>query len=197
MSGITIVGTGNMGTQIHSLLERGGASVHTVTKSDDATLDDDVVILAVPYEALGDIVDKYRDQLRGKVVVDITNPLDFDTFAALKVPAGSSASAELQDALPDSHVLKAFNTTFAATLDTGKVGGAETTTVLVAGDDAAAKQSLIDAVTRAGIDAVDAGPLARAHELEAIGFLQLTLAHDDEIDWSSGFALLTHANGSS
>lgn len=190
MPSFTIFGTGAMGTAIGDLLTAGGASVTYVTKSDDATLGDDIVVLAVPYEALGEIAGQYRDQLAGKIVVDITNPLDFGTFDSLKVPAGSSAAAELAGRLPDSAIVKAFNTTFAATLS-GKQVGPNTTTVLVAGDDDQAKQALIDAVSAAGVDAMDAGALARAHELEALGFLQLTLANAEKISWSGGFGVVS------
>lgn len=102
MASITIFGTGGMGTAIGQLLTGGGSTVQYVTKSDDTTITDDIVILAVPYESLESIVDEYRDQLVGKTVVDITNPLDFETFDALKVPVDSSAAAGLQSALPDS-----------------------------------------------------------------------------------------------
>ena len=190
MPGVTIFGSGAMGTAIDELLTSSGVTTTHVSKDDDATIDDDVVVLAVPYEALNEIVDGYRDQLVGKTVVDITNPLDFDTFDALKVPAGSSAAAELQRKLPDSAVLKAFNTTFAATL-TSKQVGPNTTTVLVAGNDAAAKRVLIDAISAGGVDAIDAGSRARARELEAIGFLQLTLANSEKIDWSGGFGVVS------
>ena len=70
----------------------------------------------------------------------------------------------------------------------GTVGGAPTT-VLVAGDDADAKAALVAAVQAGGLKAVDAGSLARAHELEALGFLQLTLAAAEKITWTGGFTL--------
>ena len=80
-------------------------------------------------------------------------------------------------------MLKAFNTTFAATLASKTVGD-KPTTVLIAGDDAEAKATLADAITAGGVQAVDAGGLNRAHELEALGFLQLTLAAErqDQLD---------------
>lgn len=189
MASVTIFGTGAMGTAIGDLLAGGDTQVRHVSRSDDATLTDDIVVLAVPYESLDEIARKYRDQLSGKIVVDITNPLDFDTFDSLKVPAGSSAAAQLQNALPDATVLKAFNTTFSATLESKRVGP-NTTTVLVAGDDSAAKNTLISAIAAADVNAMDAGPLERAHELEALGFLQLTLANDKKIDWSGGFGVV-------
>ncbi len=189
MTGVTIFGTGNMGTAIGDALAGGGASVRHVGSSDDAAIADDIVVLAVPYEALDDVARQYGDRLDGRIVVDITNPVDFDTFDSLKVPAGSSAAAELQAALPDARVIKAFNTNFAQTLGDKQVGPV-TTTVLGAGDDADAKRALIDAVTAGGLDAIDVGPLARAHELEAIGFLQISLAANEKIGWSAGFGVV-------
>lgn len=190
MISTTIFGSGNMGSAIDGLLSAAGGSVQHVGKSERATIEGDLVILAVPYEGLAEIARDYADQLGGRIVVDITNPLDFETFDRLEVPADSSAAAELQAALPDARVVKAFNTDFAATLESKQVGS-ETTTVLVAGDDANAKEQLIDTVQAIGLAAIDAGPLARARELEALGFLQLALANDEKITWSGGFSLAT------
>jgi predicted dinucleotide-binding enzyme len=85
-------------------------------------------------------------------------------------------------------VLKAFNTNFAATLATGKVGDQDTT-VLIAGDDADAKALLADVVRSGGVEAIDAGALSRARELESLGFLQLTLAVGEKVGWTGGFGV--------
>ncbi|WP_299169805.1 NADPH-dependent F420 reductase [uncultured Arthrobacter sp.] len=190
MTSFTIFGKGNMGGAIASVVAAGGSSVeHIDSSSTGATVNGDVVVLAVPYPALKDIVAQYGDQLSGKIVVDITNPLNFETFDSLVVAADSSAAAELASALPSSKVVKAFNTNFAATLGSKTVGQNQTT-VLIAGDDTDAKNTLADAVKAGGVDAVDSGSLARARELEALGFLQLTLAASEKIQWTSGFALV-------
>ena len=84
------------------------------------------------------------------------------------VPADSSAAQELAALLPSSAVLKAFNTNFAATLATGSIAGV-VPTVLIAGDDEGAKGALAAVVTAGGLNAVDAGALKRARELEALG----------------------------
>jgi predicted dinucleotide-binding enzyme len=189
MTTITIFGNGNMAQGIGGVLARGGVSIQYVGSADRAAqIQGDIVVLAVPYPALAQIAADYADQLDGKTVVDLTNPLDFATFDALVVPSDSSAAAELQAAIPGAHVVKAFNTTFAATLIAGTVG-AQKATVLVAGDDTAAKQALIAAVQAGGLDAMDAGALSRARELEALGFLQLTLAASEKVGWNAGFAL--------
>jgi predicted dinucleotide-binding enzyme len=189
MTNVTIFGTGNMGSAIAGVLAAGGASVDHIGTEGTGTITGDVVVLAVPYAAIADITAKYADQLAGKIVVETTNPLDFSTFDSLVVADGSSATAELAAALPSSKVLKGFNTTFAATLATKKVGDLATT-VLIAGDDDAAKQTVVELITAGGVQAIDAGALSRAHELEALGFLQLTLAAGEKINWTGGFGLV-------
>lgn len=189
MTNVTIFGSGNMGSAIANLFTAGGAKVQQIGSDGVGTVTGEVVVLAVPYPALQQIVASHGDQLAGKVVVDISNPLDFSTFDSLVVPDGSSATAELAAALPSAKVLKAFNTNFAATLASKKIGDL-TTTVLIAGDDESAKQALASLVTAGGLEAIDAGSLKRAHELEALGFLQLTLAASEKIDWTGGFGVI-------
>jgi predicted dinucleotide-binding enzyme len=190
MATFTIIGTGTMANAIGGVLAEGGSDVAYVGKGEvgSAALTGDIVILAVPYAAVGEIIAAYGEQLAGKTVVDITNPLNFETFDSLVVPAGSSAAAEVQAKLPASKVLKAFNTTFAATLTARQVGGMATT-VLIAGDDTNAKDALAAAIEAGGVKAIDAGSLVRAHELEALGFLQLTLAVGEKLGWTGGFAV--------
>jgi NADPH-dependent F420 reductase len=190
MTHISIIGTGNMGQAIAALAVKGGNTVEEFNESNvDEVATGDIVVLAVPYPAVADVIAKRADQLAGKIVVDITNPLNFATFDSLTVPADGSAAAEIAAALPQSRVLKAFNTTFAATLSSGSVGSVPTP-VLIAGDDAEAKALLAGVVTAGGLKAIDAGALSRARELEAFGFLQLTLAVGEKISWTGGFGVL-------
>jgi NADPH-dependent F420 reductase len=189
MAHVTILGTGNMGQAIAGVVTAGGSTVQLLGASDAATpVTGDIVILAVPYPAVAEVLATRGDSLAGKVVVDITNPLDFQTFDSLTVAADGSATAEIAAALPDSRVLKAFNTTFAATIASGAVGS-ETTTVLIAGDDADAKGLLAEVVTAGGLRAIDAGSLRRARELEAMGFMQITLAVAEKVSWAGGFGI--------
>ena len=66
-----------------------------------------------------------------------------------------------------------------------------TTTVLIAGDDADAKSVVAGIVTSGGLKAIDAGPIERARELEAIGFLQITLAAAEKVSWTGGFGVVS------
>ena len=189
MAHLSILGTGNMGQAIAAVAGRGGHTVQLLGQDDtDTQVTGDIVVLAVPSPAISAVLAQRGESLAGKVVVDITNPLNFETFDSLTVPADSSATAEIAAALPKSRVLKAFNTTFASTLAKGTVGPL-TTTVLIAGDDADAKSTLADIVTSGGLNAIDAGVLKRARELEAVGFLQLTLAANEKVSWTGGFGV--------
>lgn len=191
MANVTIFGDGNMGSAIAGVLTTGGATVNYITTADNGagTVTGDIVILAVPHPALDSIVSTYGDQLAGKTVVEISNPLNVETFDSLTVAADSSAAAELAAALPSAKVLKAFNTNFAATL-ASKTVGPNPTTVLIAGDDADAKAELAAVVTAGGLQAVDAGSLRRAAELESLGFLQITLAASEQLGWTGGFGVV-------
>ena len=189
---ITIIGTGNMARGIATRALAGGHSVtllaresvnaeslagelsgdvHAGTVGD--ALGGDVVVLAIPYGAIDDVVDRYGDQLSSKTVVDITNPVDFSSFAPLSVEAGSAA-AEIAQKAPGAKVVKAFNTTFASTLASGDVAG-QPLDVFVASDDEEAKANVRDLIESGGLRAVDAGGLARAHELEALGYLHMAV----------------------
>jgi predicted dinucleotide-binding enzyme len=205
MASVSIIGIGNMGSAIARLARAAGASVQvidpdkaqaeTLAGDSGATatpvgseLTGDIVVLAVGYPALEDVIDTYGGQLSGRIVVDITNPVDMNTFDSLVVPADRSSAALLAERVPGARVLKAFNTNFASTLVSGTIGGAPTT-VLVAGDDADAKAALIELVRAGGLQAEDAGSLKRAREMEALGFLQIGLAASQRIGWTGGFAI--------
>jgi NADPH-dependent F420 reductase len=189
---VTIIGTGNMARGIATRALAGGNGVTLVgterekaqALADDLPgdvragsvgdpLEGDIVVLAIPYGAIGDVVGRYRDQLEGRVVVDITNPLDFESFTPIAVEAGSAAQ-EVADGAPGAKVAKAFNTTFAGTLVEGQVRG-EPLDVLITSDDEDAKRAVSKLVSDGGLRPVDAGPLARAHELEALGYLHMAL----------------------
>lgn len=205
MSKVTVIGVGNIGSTVAAIAAKGGAVVQLLGRDQEKvaaaaqqagatagqvgdTLTGDIVVLAVPYPALAVLAEQYEGQFDGKILVDVTNPIDFATFDSLTVPADSSAAAELQALVPAAKVVKAFNTNFAATLATAKVGENDTT-VLIAGDDDEAKQALVEVITAGGVNAVSAGSLKRARELEALGFLQLTLAAQEIVGWTGGFAV--------
>ena len=189
---ITIIGTGNMARGIATRALEGGHGV-TVLGTDRAKaealaaelpgearagevgdpLTGDVVVLAVWYQAVADVLNRYGDQLDGKVVVDITNPVDTETYAPLTVEAGSVAQ-EIANAVPGAKVVKAFNTTFAGTLVEGKVADTPLD-VFIASDDEEAKSAVSQLAADGGLRAIDVGPLALAHQLEGVGYVNMAI----------------------
>ena len=187
---ITIFGKGNMGQAIGKNFAEAGNTVQYYGSKDTAQQLGDIVVMAVPYPALAALAKQYQAELAGKIVVDITNPLNFETWDELVVPADSSAAQQLQKLLPESKVLKAFNTNFAATLQSGKIGELPTT-VLVAGDDEDAKAAFKSVLASSALRVLNAGKLKRAREMEATGFLQMTLAASEQIGWDGGFGVVS------
>lgn len=195
--GITIIGAGNMARGIGTRLVAAGESLtlfdRTPSKAAEladelrakakpgATVQaapagsapqDDIVVLALYYPAEKEVANQYRDQLTGKIVVEITNPLNA-SFDDLATSPGVSAAEEIAWMLPDSKVVKAFNTTFAATLVEGEVAG-QPLDVFLAGDDAEAKARLAKILQAAGLRPLDVGPLKRSRQLEGLGLLHIT-----------------------
>ena len=186
---ITIFGKGNMGQAIGKNFAEAGNNVQYYGSKDTAQQLGNIIVMAVPYPALAALAKQYQAELAGKIVVDITNPLNFETWDELVVPADSSAAQQLQKLLPESKVLKAFNTNFAATLQSGKIGELPTT-VLVAGDDEDAKETFKSALASSALRVLNAGKLKRAREMEATGFLQMTLAASEQIGWDGVFGVV-------
>jgi hypothetical protein len=205
---ITIVGAGNMGRGIGMRAIAGGHEVEIVDRDPaearrladelggsatalepDAPFGGEVVVLAVYYPGIKEAAQQYRDRLAGKVVVDITNPVDTQTWDRLATELGSSSAEELAQVVPEgTPVVKAFNTTFAGTLVEGEVDG-QPLDVLIAGDDEAAKQKISQLVSDGGLRPIDVGPLTRAQQLEHLGLLHISLQQPRELGFGSTIKL--------
>src|SRR5215210_1183093 len=169
---ITIIGTGNMARGIATRALAGGNTV-TLLGTERAKAE------ALAAELTGDVRPGevgdalYGDQLDGKVLVDITNPVDLETYAPLTIEAGSVAQ-EIAASVPGAKVVKAFNTTFAGTLVDGDAAG-QPLDVFIAGDHEGAKNAVKELAEGGGLRVIDAGPLALAHHIEAMGYLHMAV----------------------
>ena len=189
---LTIIGAGNMGRAIATRAATAGHEVQVIDRDpaeaeslaqelggsaqageQGGELTGDVVVFALYYPGILDAVGEHRDALAGKVVVDISNPVDFETFD--RRATETSAAEEIAERLPEgARVVKAFNTTFANTVREGQVDG-QTLDVFLAGDDDGAKRQVASLVESIGLRAIDTGPLRRARQLEELGLLHMTL----------------------
>lgn len=207
---ITIIGNGNMAKGIATRLVSGGhkvtihahdddkgnelvAHLKTVNPSADVSIAtvgssvDDIVILATPYTETEAIAKQY-DGFAGKTVIDITNPVDFNTFQLIPEP-GQSGAQEIAKLLPQATVVKAFNTTLAGALEAGKIDGKELD-VFIAGDDETAKKQASELIKSSGMRPIDVGPLANARHLEGFGLIQMAVQDQIGTNWMSSLKFL-------
>lgn len=159
------------------------------SQSLDQPIMGEVVVLAVPYIAAGSVIGRLRSQLSGKVVVDVTNPVN-ETFNNLITPYGSSAAEQIARQVPSGAALvKAFNTTFARTLVAGTVAG-KPLDVFVAGDDGGAISTVVTLVRDGGMRPVVVGPLARSRQLEQLALLGILIQQPLGLRFQSAWKLL-------
>jgi 8-hydroxy-5-deazaflavin:NADPH oxidoreductase len=204
---MTIIGTGNMARGITTRALAGGNRVTLLGTSIEKAqalagelsgdvhagevgdpLSGEMVVLAVWYQAVDDVLRRYEGGLDGKVVVDITNPVDTETYAPLSIEAGSVAQ-EIAARVPGAKVVKAFNTTFAGTLVEGQVAG-EQLDLLFASDDEEAKRAVARLASDGGMRPIDVGPLTLAHNLEALGYLNMAIQPTLGTNYGSAFKII-------
>jgi predicted dinucleotide-binding enzyme len=193
MSTISIIGTGSMAAAIGGLAVKAGHTVEVMSRDAakaralaeqfgvgattgtfGAAPAGDMVILAVPYAAVLDVLQQYGEALAGKLLVDITNPVAAD-HTSLVTPGDSSGAQEIAKAAPaDAVVVKAFNTQFSHVLAAGPAEG-RPLDVFIAGDDAAAKAPVSAFIESLGLRPMDTGPLSMARTLEHVCLLSLGL----------------------
>ncbi|MDB5655661.1 MAG: oxidoreductase [Tardiphaga sp.] len=193
MSTISIIGSGGMAAAIGGLAAKAGHTVEVMSRDTakaralaaqvgagattgtfGAAPAGDIVILAVPYAAVLDVVRQYGEKLAGKVLVDITNPVASDHMSFV-TPADSFGAQEISKVAPaDAEVVKAFNTLFSHVLAAGPVRG-HALDVFIAGDDAPAKARVSAFIESLGLRAMDTGPLPMARTLEHVCLLSLGL----------------------
>jgi predicted dinucleotide-binding enzyme len=210
---VTILGAGNMARAIAARMLAGGNSVTLLDRDPGkaqavagdlgaqakqgatvraaalgSPLADPVVVSALFYQVAREVIGSYKDQLGGRILVDISNPVNA-TYDDLATAPGTSAAEELAKIAQDARVVKAFNTTFAGLLAQGHVGGMPLD-VFIAGDDAQAKATVARLIEEGGQRVFDAGPLRRARQLEGLGLLNITLQSSVAKPWMSGVKMV-------
>lgn len=204
---IAIIGAGNVGRALATSFARAGHSVtltsrdpehagtvasetrtRVATSNAEAAAAAEVVVLAIPAGSLEAVAAEIRDAARGKIVVDPTNRMAFGPTGPT-IDSGESNAERLAALLPDSHVVKAFNTLFASHQADPIADGVQLDG-FVAADDAAAKATVLELVRSMGLNPVDVGSLARAQQLEQLAFLNIALNVVGNGSWTSGWKLV-------
>jgi predicted dinucleotide-binding enzyme len=203
---ISIIGSGNVGKALATSSVRAGHQVtlsaanpdhaaeaakaigaQAARSNTEAVKDAELVIVAVPYDKLGDVFRGLGSSVDGKVVIDTSNHVDLENPAA--VLSELSNAEEIQKRHAKVLVTKAFNYAFASRMADPTVKGNKLDG-FVAGDDQAAKDKVLQFVESIGFRPVDAGPLVMARVLEHMALLNISLQIRHGWPWQNGWKLV-------
>jgi hypothetical protein len=204
---ISIIGAGNVGKALSTAFVRAGHTVTIASRDPEdagavaaatgatvatsnaaAAAAGDIVVLAIPVTSFVDVAADIAPAVAGKPVVDVTNRIGFGANGP-EIDTSSSNAEALAALLPEANVVKAFNTLFGSNMADPITGGVQLDG-FVAGDDEAAKASVLELVGSIGLHSVDVGPLLRARQLEGLSFLNMTLNIVNGGTWQSGWKLV-------
>lgn len=151
--------------QISEQLEH-NSIVHGMSNNEAAKACD-IAVLSVPYASHATTLKSVKSALEGKILIDVTVPLDPDDYRKIRFPSGKSAGEEAQELMGDNvRVVSAFQNISFSSLK--KLDKPFHTDVLVSGNDADAKQQVIALAEAIGLRAFDAGPIQNAIAAEAL-----------------------------
>jgi len=199
---VAMIGAGNVGQALTKASDGAGHSVTiaatsreeaqeaarevggtAVGSNREAVANADLVILAVPFDAVESIVGELGNEIDGTVIIDVTNKFDPAELS------GPSNAERIQQMASNARVVKAFNTILASKQADPSIDGVQLDG-FVAGDDTEAKSSVLEFVQSLGFKPINAGPLAMARALEGMGVLNISLNMNNGWPWQTGWKLL-------
>ena len=197
---VAVIGTGNVGGVLANKLAEKCHDVIVAASSADsareavrdvdcraadtpaaAAREAEAVILAVPAGALDEVAGEIRTHVAGKPVVDVSN-------GPKAIQEGESLAEELQERLPEAHVVKAFNSAFASKM-ADPFDGDRPLDGFIAGNDEAAKQAVASLVKDVGFEPLDVGDLKHARTLEGMAWINISLNMERGWPWQSAWRL--------
>jgi NADPH-dependent F420 reductase len=206
---IAVIGTGNVGSTLGRRWAQGGHQViygsrepdsprvsklvqdcgpnAAAASSSQAAAGAEVVVLATPWDATQAAVEAAGD-LRGKIVVDCTNPFS-GTSRALGGGQANSGGELVAQWAAGARVVKAFNTTGAGNMADPAYGDMAAT-MFICGDNPQARATVSGLAAELGFEVVDAGPLMAARYLEPLAMLWVHLAYSQAMGPAIAFKLL-------
>jgi 8-hydroxy-5-deazaflavin:NADPH oxidoreductase len=189
-----VVGLGNIGSRLAKNLTVGGQKImvadRTLAKAQklasdlgsnsqampvaEAIAKADIVILAIYFDAIKQLVSTYRDALQGKILVDPSNPIASDKMGGFKktIPAEQSSGQLISDLLPDgARLVKAFGTLSAESLASGANRVPERAVLFYATDDPQAGDIIAKLITASGFSPISVGGIDKSIRIEVGGDL--------------------------
>jgi len=193
---IAVIGSGKMGSGLGRIwAEKGHHVIFSFSRSQEkldtlartvrnsaagtpgeAVKASEVILLSPVWSAVKEAIRAAGD-MRGKILIDCTNPLKADA-RELVLGHTTSAAEEIAKLAPGALVVKAFNTAFAEVYHTdSRLFGSRRPTMFYCGDDSGAKTVVAKLITEVGFSPLDAGPLRCARYLEPLAMLMIQLGY--------------------
>jgi predicted dinucleotide-binding enzyme len=180
---ISFIGAGNVASGLGNLFQNAGHTLKYGTqnpKDDQLSIQEacnfgEVVCFAIPFAAMEDVLTKNKEFLKDKIVVDITNAINLEDWSPLFLGenSGGEMTAKL---LPESKVVKAFNTIFADVMKPENQKFSEQKlTAFIASDDLDAAEVIKRMAVDAGFDGLVVGGIKNARHLEAVAHLNIAI----------------------
>lgn len=191
---IGIIGSGNMGSGLGRLWAAKGHNIFFSFSRDmnklarlaestpnskavspaEAVESADVVLISVGYGMIKEALAE-TGLIQNKIIIDCTNPVKAD-LSGLSIGLTTSAAEEIARLVPQSRVVKAFNTIFAEIYQSeNRLFGSRMLTMLYCGDDGDSKSVVSQLIRETGFEPIDAGPLKSARYLESLAMLMIQL----------------------
>jgi predicted dinucleotide-binding enzyme len=205
---IAIIGAGNVGTALGNAWTKRGHEIafgvrdpesakaqslaqrfptaHLLLNSEAAD-NAEIIVLATPWQSTEEAV-RTCGNLRGKTIIDCTNPLKAD-FSGLEIGFSTSGGELISEWTHGADVFKAMNQIGARLMDAPSFAGTAKPVMFVCGEGKQ-KASVILLVEQLGFAVIDAGELKTARLLEPYGVLWIHLALTQKVPGDFAFALL-------
>ncbi len=181
---ISFIGAGNVASSLGNLFANSGHTVKYGTQNpndgqlsiSEACIFGEIVCFAIPYSAMENVLTINKESLKGKIVVDITNAINIEDWSPLFLGEDSSGEQTAR-LLPESKVVKAFNTIFADVMKPEKQQfDGQKLTAFIASDDTEAAVTIKKLADEAGFSGFVVGGIKNARHLEAIAHLNIAVA---------------------
>lgn len=189
-----IIGLGNIGSRLAKNLTAGGENIiladKTLAKAEKMARDlgskasfmtiseaigkADVIILAIYFDAIKELLATYRRSLAGKVIIDPSNPIAPDGKGGFKktIPADQSSGQIIAALLPgDAELVKAFGTLGAESLASGVNRSPERAVLFYATDYPEAGRASAKLIASSGFSPVNVGGIDQSIRIEVGGDL--------------------------
>jgi 8-hydroxy-5-deazaflavin:NADPH oxidoreductase len=189
-----IIGLGNIGGTVAANLIAGGQEIMVADKGGEraqafagksggkaravtlpvAIAEADILVLAISFDAIKELLAQNRDKLAGKIIVDPSNPIAPDGKGGFRkiIPENQSSGQILAGLLPrGAKLVKAFGTLGAASLKSGANRSPERAVLFYASDDEAAGKAVAELIRASGFAAMRVGGIDQSIRLEVFGDL--------------------------